>query len=163
MHSITNFFFFFFQAEDGIRDWSVTGVQTCALPILPAALVRLRNGHERISEPCAQQWPERAAPAIADSGWQGKARGGGSANRRALGCRRSGVPDFVARCERSAADTRRSAKSSGACGSDPCRAELSQGLHIRKICACAAYAAADARVSPTLDSGQSASGLGRKA
>src|SRR5262249_58024757 len=25
----------FFQAEDGIRDWSVTGVQTCALPILP--------------------------------------------------------------------------------------------------------------------------------
>src|SRR5437763_6142181 len=27
------FFFFFFQAEDGIRDTSVTGVQTCALPI----------------------------------------------------------------------------------------------------------------------------------
>src|SRR5438046_612532 len=25
--------YFFFQAEDGIRDWSVTGVQTCALPI----------------------------------------------------------------------------------------------------------------------------------
>src|SRR3989442_9468529 len=25
--------FFFFQAEDGIRDWSVTGVQTCAFPI----------------------------------------------------------------------------------------------------------------------------------
>src|SRR5438046_7684303 len=30
---ISCFFFFFFQAEDGIRDWSVTGVQTCALPI----------------------------------------------------------------------------------------------------------------------------------
>src|SRR5207302_7615765 len=29
------FFFFFFQAEDGIRDFHVTGVQTCALPILP--------------------------------------------------------------------------------------------------------------------------------
>src|SRR5437763_43997 len=28
-------FFFFFQAEDGIRDTSVTGVQTCALPISP--------------------------------------------------------------------------------------------------------------------------------
>src|SRR5438876_11163716 len=28
------FFFFFFQAEDGIRDGRVTGVQTCALPIL---------------------------------------------------------------------------------------------------------------------------------
>src|SRR6266481_7661418 len=27
------FFFFFFQAEDGIRDGTVTGVQTCALPI----------------------------------------------------------------------------------------------------------------------------------
>src|SRR6266540_603526 len=27
------FFFFFFQAEDGIRDRDVTGVQTCALPI----------------------------------------------------------------------------------------------------------------------------------
>src|SRR5689334_25370792 len=26
-------FFFFFQAEDGIRDGTVTGVQTCALPI----------------------------------------------------------------------------------------------------------------------------------
>src|SRR5438105_5543699 len=34
-----SFFFFFFQAEDGIRDPLVTGVQTCALPIyslLPA-------------------------------------------------------------------------------------------------------------------------------
>src|SRR5256885_12582525 len=27
------FIFFFFQAEDGIRDYKVTGVQTCALPI----------------------------------------------------------------------------------------------------------------------------------
>src|SRR2546422_5838788 len=34
-------FFFFFQAEDGIRDVAVTGVQTCALPIS----TRL-NGHE---------------------------------------------------------------------------------------------------------------------
>src|SRR5256885_3155563 len=33
-------FFFFFQAEDGIRDYKVTGVQTCALPIFvdPVAL-----------------------------------------------------------------------------------------------------------------------------
>src|SRR5207248_5124924 len=29
--------FFFFQAEDGIRDRTVTGVQTCALPISPVA------------------------------------------------------------------------------------------------------------------------------
>src|SRR5207244_7240833 len=31
-------FFFFFQAEDGIRDDLVTGVQTCALPIFHQAL-----------------------------------------------------------------------------------------------------------------------------
>src|SRR2546429_3997399 len=30
--------FFFFQAEDGIRDVAVTGVQTCALPIWPGTL-----------------------------------------------------------------------------------------------------------------------------
>src|SRR5437762_502067 len=32
--------FFFFQAEDGIRDTSVTGVQTCALPIFAFPTVR---------------------------------------------------------------------------------------------------------------------------
>src|SRR3989454_4953825 len=38
--------FFFFQAEDGIRDYKVTGVQTCALPIYPRVLraARLRAG-----------------------------------------------------------------------------------------------------------------------
>src|SRR5256885_12175714 len=30
---LTIVYFFFFQAEDGIRDYKVTGVQTCALPI----------------------------------------------------------------------------------------------------------------------------------
>src|SRR2546426_7699149 len=35
MHML--FVFFFFQAEDGIRDYKVTGVQTCALPILSLA------------------------------------------------------------------------------------------------------------------------------
>src|SRR6266511_1099694 len=34
---MTYIFFFFFQAEDGIRDFHVTGVQTCALPISPTA------------------------------------------------------------------------------------------------------------------------------
>src|SRR5260370_42651487 len=39
------FFFFFFQAEDGIRDSSVTGVQTCALPIsIDKQLRSLRGG-----------------------------------------------------------------------------------------------------------------------
>src|SRR3989475_722910 len=36
--AVVYFFFFFFQAEDGIRDLTVTGVQTCALPIYYADL-----------------------------------------------------------------------------------------------------------------------------
>src|SRR5437016_8129776 len=48
-------FVFFFQAEDGIRDWSVTGVQTCALPI--SALPR-----DPVSSPRAlERRPVRAA------------------------------------------------------------------------------------------------------
>src|SRR5256885_15582518 len=35
--------FFFFQAEDGIRDYKVTGVQTCALPISKRASARPRQ------------------------------------------------------------------------------------------------------------------------
>src|SRR5438105_9963749 len=38
----SSFIFFFFQAEDGIRDPLVTGVQTCALPIYGGA-----SGHDR--------------------------------------------------------------------------------------------------------------------
>src|SRR2546430_7193854 len=36
-------FFFFFQAEDGIRDLTVTGVQTCALPICQRSLSSARG------------------------------------------------------------------------------------------------------------------------
>src|SRR5256886_11066149 len=49
--------FFFFQAEDGIRDLTVTGVQTCALPILSGeitgaeALVRWRHPDRGLLEP----------------------------------------------------------------------------------------------------------------
>src|SRR5438132_5728547 len=35
------YLYFFFQAEDGIRDHCVTGVQTCALPILKALVQKL--------------------------------------------------------------------------------------------------------------------------
>src|SRR5438094_10178981 len=38
------FFFFFFQAEDGIRDRTVTGVQTCALPISERVAL-MADGH----------------------------------------------------------------------------------------------------------------------
>src|SRR5699024_12082503 len=45
---LLSFCFFFFQAEDGIRDRNVTGVQTCALPIFRLELVDpgpLLGGH----------------------------------------------------------------------------------------------------------------------
>src|SRR6266498_4857040 len=52
--------FFFFQAEDGIRDADVTGVQTCALPIwrwptrwtasTPSTTCRRRRTHARSEE-----------------------------------------------------------------------------------------------------------------
>src|SRR5256885_5680093 len=48
------FVVFFFQAEDGIRDYKVTGVQTCALPILPP-----RRGTAPVPRHCA---PPRAHP-----------------------------------------------------------------------------------------------------
>src|SRR2546426_8202135 len=37
--------FFFFQAEDGIRDYKVTGVQTCALPIYPLRRMQHHLSH----------------------------------------------------------------------------------------------------------------------
>src|SRR5262249_59792563 len=40
---------FFFQAEDGIRDWSVTGVQTCAIPISPPRVGALSRAGSRCS------------------------------------------------------------------------------------------------------------------
>src|SRR2546430_13442943 len=41
-----SYLFFFFQAEDGIRDLTVTGVQTCALPI--SFLAPTQRGQERL-------------------------------------------------------------------------------------------------------------------
>src|SRR5215467_15439497 len=45
-------FFFFFQAEDGIRYYKVTGVQTCALPILPdgGAMAAVSAAAEKVEE-----------------------------------------------------------------------------------------------------------------
>src|SRR6266511_4444969 len=46
---VVSYCFFFFQAEDGIRDFHVTGVQTCALPILSprrSAVGRVLQGWE---------------------------------------------------------------------------------------------------------------------
>src|SRR2546427_7405777 len=64
------FFFFFFQAEDGIRDLTVTGVQTCALPISadrrsgpgpPRTPSPHRSGRARASPPaCSRRAPSRS-------------------------------------------------------------------------------------------------------
>ena len=54
-------YFFFFQAEDGIRDHCVTGVQTCALPISFVAVVFVawsKSQHvasEQVNVVCAEQ------------------------------------------------------------------------------------------------------------
>src|SRR5256884_3954167 len=55
MHTVT--LFFFFQAEDGIRDVAVTGVQTCALPIsFPCAhLYHQDAGFQRKQRPLPRQ------------------------------------------------------------------------------------------------------------
>src|SRR5262249_59188248 len=63
---------FFFQAEDGIRDWSVTGVQTCALPIY---IVDPEQDHDVLSQPAVSHvvillgindigWPSSANDAV---------------------------------------------------------------------------------------------------
>src|SRR5207253_5871956 len=49
-------FFFFFQAEDGIRDGHVTGVQTCALPIYRRDRGRSRRPRDRTTETTPVIW-----------------------------------------------------------------------------------------------------------
>src|SRR5690606_39326347 len=60
------FCFFFFQAEDGIRDFHVTGVQTCALPISAGTVVAMRlragEGAEQVVEHTAA--PDLEADAL---------------------------------------------------------------------------------------------------
>src|SRR2546430_4121459 len=64
-HSTSSCFFFFFQAEDGIRDLTVTGVQTCALPISDAR----RRSPTRPPAACRCRLPRRRqaglSPAVA--------------------------------------------------------------------------------------------------
>src|SRR2546430_8910101 len=64
-------FFFFFQAEDGIRDLTVTGVQTCALPIWPS--VRRRRAPSRGAQPDLQFEPNGHGPGVRNS-WRAGVR-----------------------------------------------------------------------------------------
>src|SRR5690606_39863722 len=59
---LLDLFFFFFQAEDGIRDFHVTGVQTCALPI-SARIVNLGSvmGTQPIAEGAYSYTASKAA------------------------------------------------------------------------------------------------------
>src|SRR5262249_57965656 len=72
---------FFFQAEDGIRDWSVTGVQTCALPIFPSP-VRTCPAR-RLSDPGAPAWLSVARQGAGDLPTPGGVRLDGSRGRGA--------------------------------------------------------------------------------
>src|SRR5690606_19783991 len=90
-------FVFFFQAEDGIRDFHVTGVQTCALPICvrgrrvgqevpPALLAERRGALPRGAALRAQLRPAAAVPA--GTARTGLARGTGG--REAVAAARRG-------------------------------------------------------------------------
>src|SRR5438094_3311038 len=54
-------FFFFFQAEDGIRDRTVTGVQTCALPIYRRATCSTTSCRTSRASRCALASPTSAS------------------------------------------------------------------------------------------------------
>src|SRR5688500_19754704 len=63
--SIEYVIFFFFQAEDGIRDYKVTGVQTCALPISPSPAAS-----RCATWTAARSWPPGRTPGRS-AGWPG--------------------------------------------------------------------------------------------
>src|SRR5260370_29751327 len=61
--------FFFFQAEDGIRDSSVTGVQTCALPISDSRQCFLRAGRSHLLRGLyGMEWTTLGGPQAARAG-----------------------------------------------------------------------------------------------
>src|SRR5690606_40383443 len=60
---------FFFQAEDGIRDFHVTGVQTCALPIYSAAATSPGRRWRRSRASSPRHCEERSDEAIHLSAW----------------------------------------------------------------------------------------------
>src|SRR6266496_5446494 len=88
--------FFFFQAEDGIRDLYVTGVQTCALPIC-------RRGQEGSSDACASAdsgHHDHCGPVAGSGGRHGIRLGvapGGNPCRERAPAQRKDVADHRAR------------------------------------------------------------------
>src|SRR5690348_17589307 len=62
-------FSFFFQAEDGIRDGRVTGVQTCALPIWLSGSCGLQNAYGTPAPPQLHASAREDVPYHGLSGW----------------------------------------------------------------------------------------------
>src|SRR5437867_8100378 len=76
------FFFFFFQAEDGIRDRTVTGVQTCALPILSTGTYDTRTPCSRSASSRIRSLSPWPAPRLrTSSGPGGNKRASSAADR----------------------------------------------------------------------------------
>src|SRR2546430_124941 len=59
-------YFFFFQAEDGIRDLTVTGVQTCALPILKENGKQETGNVVGLADGSTMIWDKSPAPILVD-------------------------------------------------------------------------------------------------
>src|SRR6478736_367490 len=100
---------FFFQAEDGIRVLTVTGVQTCALPIwfLPAARTVVavttedgrvgpeapdRSEERRVGKECRSRWSpyhskKKAEPPTCARGWTARTKCLAAATRCRASCR----------------------------------------------------------------------------
>src|SRR5205807_3979674 len=97
--------FFFFQAEDGIRDYKVTGVQTCALPI--SRMPRRSDSRTRMVQAAFELFRKRGYHATAFSDVvreSGAPRGsiyfhfpGGRSEERRVGkeCRSRGSPSLL--------------------------------------------------------------------
>src|SRR5207247_4690822 len=98
---------FFFQAEDGIRDPLVTGVQTCALPI--SALRRRRRRGGRLSGPAGGGLCRSSLRHPPPAWWGGGTSRLGAPARRASGeCRRARTHEIGrASCRERAADAGR--------------------------------------------------------
>src|SRR5579863_394783 len=82
MAEVVGVFFFFFQAEDGIRDGRVTGVQTCALPIVdfrpPGSCTKTKKrDRPENSKTCCLATGSEPFPLIRTQGPRGSNRSGG--------------------------------------------------------------------------------------
>src|SRR6266566_7042459 len=106
--------FFFFQAEDGIRDYKVTGVQTCALPIYrrdprlgtrPLPARRLGARHLRRGPPLRARRPApRLASRLAHARLQPRADRGAELPPRKRALLAPGAPRRRAPCRRRCLD-----------------------------------------------------------